>query len=116
MVTYRGHAPVVLRNTSGSVVAPESIPAESTIDPNQPSSVAPEGAGDGFTGNTGSSGTSVAGPGGSGAGNTGNVAGEGPSGGSEKFYRLSKNQSGYGLGLSIAQSIVTDHHHQKQLP
>ena len=82
VVTYRGHAPVVLRNTSGSVVAPESIPAESTIDPNQPSSVAPEGAGDGFTGNTGSSGTSVAGPGGSGAGNTGNVAGEGPSGGS----------------------------------
>ena len=27
----------------------------------------------------------------------------------EKFYRLSKNQSGYGLGLSIAQSIITDH-------
>lgn len=82
VVTYRGHAPVVLRNTSGSVAASESVPAESTIDPNQPSSVAPEGAGDGFTGNTGGSGTSVAGPGGSGAGNAGNAAGEGPNGGS----------------------------------
>ncbi len=83
VVTYRGHAPVVLRNTSGSVVAPESLPEESTIDPNQPSSVAPEGAGDGFTPGTGNnSGSSGGGPGGGGSGNTGNSVGEAPGGGS----------------------------------
>lgn len=27
----------------------------------------------------------------------------------QKFYRLSKNQSGYGLGLPIAKSIIIDH-------
>lgn len=48
-VTYKGHAPVILRNTSGTVA--ETQPGESgtdgTIDPSQ-SSVAPEGAGDGL--------------------------------------------------------------------
>lgn len=85
VVTYRGHAPVVLRNTSGSVMASESVPTESTIDPIQ-SSVAPEGAGDGFPQSqpestvAGTSGTSGGGPGvmGSGGGNAGNAVGEAP--------------------------------------
>ena len=85
VVTYRGHAPVVLRNTSGSVVAPESLPEESTVNPSE-SSVAPEGAGDGFTPPAGTgtnpSGGSVSGggPGGgsNSAGNTGNSVGEAP--------------------------------------
>ncbi|MCI8269750.1 MAG: vanomycin resistance protein VanB [Lachnospiraceae bacterium] len=88
VVTYRGHAPVILRNTSGSVMASESVPAESTIDPMQ-SSVAPEGAGDGFPQTqpestaTGNSGTPGGGPGviGTGGGNTGNAVGEAPGGG-----------------------------------
>lgn len=85
VVTYRGHAPVVLRNTSGSVVAPESLPEESTVNPSE-SSVAPEGAGDGFTPPAGTgtnpSGGSISGggPGGgsNSAGNTGNSVGEAP--------------------------------------
>ena len=91
VVTYRGHAPVVLRNTSGSVVAPESLPEESTVNPSEPS-VAPEGAGDGFsspagTGSnpSGGSGASGGGPGAGGSnntGNTGNSVGEAPGGGS----------------------------------
>lgn len=48
-VTYKGHAPVILRNTSGTVAATQ--PGETTIDgminPSQ-SSIAPEGAGDGL--------------------------------------------------------------------
>lgn len=47
--TYKGHAPVILRNTSGSV-AP-TLPGEtgeSTIDPSIESTPAAEGAGDGF--------------------------------------------------------------------
>lgn len=47
-VTYKGHAPVILRNTSGTVAA--TTAAEGTIDPSA-GSVAPEGAGDGFDGN-----------------------------------------------------------------
>lgn len=43
-VTYKGHAPVILRNTSGSVA--ETTASEESIDPSE--SVAPEGAGDGF--------------------------------------------------------------------
>lgn len=43
-VTYKGHAPVILRNTSGSVA--ETTAPEGSIDPSE--SVAPEGAGDGF--------------------------------------------------------------------
>lgn len=82
VVTYRGHSPVVLRNTSGSTVAPESLPEESTIDPNEPSSVAPEGAGDGFTQPGGNTGSSGGGPGGGNSGNTGNFVGEAPGGGS----------------------------------
>lgn len=44
-VTYKGHSPVILRNTSGTVA--ETTAAEGTIEPSE-SSVAPEGAGDGF--------------------------------------------------------------------
>lgn len=44
-VTYKGHAPVILRNTSGSVA--ETTPEEGSIAPSE-SSIAPEGAGDGF--------------------------------------------------------------------
>lgn len=44
-VTYKGHAPVILRNTSGSVA--ETTPTEGSIAPSE-SSIAPEGAGDGF--------------------------------------------------------------------
>lgn len=43
--TYKGHAPVILRNTSGTVA--ESLPAEG-MTASLESSVAPEGAGDGF--------------------------------------------------------------------
>ena len=90
-VTYKGHAPVILRNTTGTVAATESAPDESTIDPNQATSIAPEGAGDGFIqpessagngpgGGTGNnSGVSAGGPGGQGSG--GNAVGEGPGGG-----------------------------------
>lgn len=47
-VTYKGHAPVILRNTSGTVAATEAGETTGTaIDPSQ-SSVAPEGAGDGL--------------------------------------------------------------------
>lgn len=47
-VTYKGHAPVILRNTSGTVAAAQpGGSSESTIDPSQ-TSVAPEGAGDGL--------------------------------------------------------------------
>lgn len=47
--TYKGHAPVILRNTSGSVAPTEpGESGESTIDPSQESTIAPEGAGDGF--------------------------------------------------------------------
>lgn len=47
--TYKGHAPVILRNTSGSVAPTEpGESGESTIDPIQESTPAPEGAGDGF--------------------------------------------------------------------
>ena len=48
VVTYKGHAPVVLRNTSGSVAPTESVPDESAINPSEAPSIAPEGAGDGF--------------------------------------------------------------------
>ncbi len=48
-VTYKGHAPVILKNTSGTVAPTESLPDESTINPNEPLTIAPEGAGDGFT-------------------------------------------------------------------
>lgn len=90
-VTYKGHAPVILRNTTGTVAATESAPDESTVDPNQATSIAPEGAGDGFIqpessagngpgGGTGNnSGVSAGGPGGQGSG--GNAVGEGPGGG-----------------------------------
>ncbi|NBH32975.1 vanomycin resistance protein VanB [Clostridiaceae bacterium] len=47
VVTYRGHAPVVLRNSTGTMAPTESQP-ESTVNPNETSSIAPEGAGDGF--------------------------------------------------------------------
>ncbi len=100
-VRYKGHAPVILRNSTGTVAPTESAPAESTVDPNQESSIAPEGAGDGFVqpdtstgvknpgtgsstpgGGTGS-GTS-AGPGGGQQSSSGgsNTVGEGPGGGS----------------------------------
>lgn len=94
VVTYKGHAPVVLRNTSGSVAPTESAPNESTVNPSESSSIAPEGAGDGFTqpggqgtgNNAGSSsgGSWTGGPGASGqgsSGNTGNSVGEAPGGG-----------------------------------
>ncbi len=58
-VTYKGHAPVILRNTSGTVA--ETPPEESVIDPS--GSVAPEGAGDGFGGNGPGSGFVTDGPG-----------------------------------------------------
>ncbi|MGN0158155.1 MAG: VanW family protein [Brotaphodocola sp.] len=44
-VTYKGHAPVILRNTSGTVAA--TTAAAGASDPSE-GSVAPEGAGDGF--------------------------------------------------------------------
>lgn len=47
-VTYKGHAPVILRNTSGTMT--ETVPGEGSegiIDPSQ-STPAPEGAGDGL--------------------------------------------------------------------
>lgn len=46
--TYKGHAPVLLRNTSGSVAPTLPGEGESTIDPSMESTPAPEGAGDGF--------------------------------------------------------------------
>lgn len=46
--TYKGHAPVILRNTSGSVAPTLPGEGESTIDPSMESTPAPEGAGDGF--------------------------------------------------------------------
>ena len=42
VVTYKGHAPVILRNTSGSVAPTESVPDESAINPSEASSIAPE--------------------------------------------------------------------------
>lgn len=88
VVTYKGHAPVVLRNTSGSVAPTESVPDESAINPSEASSIAPEGAGDGFTqpggqGTNTGGGSSVAGPGGQGQGSTtqgSNAVGEAPGG------------------------------------
>lgn len=46
--TYKGHAPVILRNTSGSVAPTLPGEGESIIDPSMESTLAPEGAGDGF--------------------------------------------------------------------
>lgn len=46
--TYKGHAPVILRNTSGSVAPTLPGEGESAIDPSIESTPAPEGAGDGF--------------------------------------------------------------------
>lgn len=46
--TYKGHAPVILRNTSGSVAPTLPGEGESIIDPSMESTPAPEGAGDGF--------------------------------------------------------------------
>lgn len=46
--TYKGHAPVLLRNTSGSVAPTLPGEGESTIDPSMESTPAQEGAGDGF--------------------------------------------------------------------
>lgn len=42
--TYKGHAPVILRNTSGTVAATDPSSTIATVE----SSLAPEGAGDGF--------------------------------------------------------------------
>lgn len=52
-VTYKGHAPVVLRNTSGTLAPTDPSDAsagESIIDPSASPSIAPEGAGDGMPG------------------------------------------------------------------
>lgn len=46
---YKGHAPVILRNTSGSVASTEGENGEGEIVPPIESTPAPEGAGDGFT-------------------------------------------------------------------
>lgn len=46
--TYKGHAPVILRNTSGSVASTESSTAEGENVPPIEFVPAPEGAGDGF--------------------------------------------------------------------
>ncbi len=46
--TYKGHAPVILRNTSGSVAPTLPEEGESTIDPSAGAAPAPEGAVDGF--------------------------------------------------------------------
>lgn len=45
---YKGHAPVILRNTSGSVASTEGDMGEGEIVPPIESTPAPEGAGDGF--------------------------------------------------------------------
>ena len=87
VVTYKGHAPVVLRNTSGSVAPTESVPDESAINPSEAPSIAPEGAGDGFTqpgGQGTGSGGSSGGPGVNDQGSSnpgGNAVGEAPGGG-----------------------------------
>lgn len=97
VVRYKGHAPVILRNSTGTVAPTESAPDESTVDSSQVPTIAPEGAGDGFiqpdtnsgvnnpgtgTGNPGNGTGSSGGPGGqqssTGGGNT---VGEGPGGG-----------------------------------
>ena len=45
--SYKGHPPVILRNTSGTVAATQ--PGETTVAPSEEiSAIAPEGAGDGF--------------------------------------------------------------------
>ncbi|MDO5406573.1 MAG: VanW family protein [Eubacteriales bacterium] len=65
-VTYKGHTPVILRNTSGTVAEtqPGETPAEGVIDPSQ-SAPAPEGAGDGLhQGGAESSGAETEKPGG----------------------------------------------------
>lgn len=76
-VTYKGHAPVIRRNTSGTVAETQPSESESAAE----TVIAPEGAGDGYPGGSGSdtgSGTS-AGPGGSSSGNSssGPAAGSG---------------------------------------
>lgn len=84
-VTYKGHAPEVLRNTTGTVAPTESVPDESSLAPSESSTIAPEGAGDGFTQpatNAPSTGApSSMGPGGA-SQNPSNAVGEGPGGGS----------------------------------
>lgn len=81
--TYKGHAPVVLRNTSGTVAPTESSDGsgEASIAPSESPTFAPEGAGDGVNhtegpGGTGS-GQQPGGPGGSSAGQGSNSAGPG---------------------------------------
>lgn len=64
-VTYKGHAPVILRNTSGTMAPTDPSDAsagESTIDPSSVS-IAPEGAGDGLHGGSESVPAGPAGPG-----------------------------------------------------
>lgn len=94
VVRYKGHAPVILRNSTGTVAPTESAPDESTIDPSQASTIAPEGAGDGFIqpdadtgGNNPGTGSGSSGPSGGPGGQQsttggGNTVGEGPGGGS----------------------------------
>ncbi len=64
-VTYKGHAPVVLRNTSGTLAPTDpsdALAGESTIDPNGVASIAPEGAGDGIPGGIAGTTAAPAGP------------------------------------------------------
>lgn len=74
--TYKGHAPVILRNTSGTAAATQPGQSEASSEAPLPSvepSLAPEGAGDGFT----TPEESMVGPGGSGN-SGGNSSGAGP--------------------------------------
>lgn len=78
--TYKGHAPVILRNTSGSVAPTLPGEGESTIDPSMESTPAPEGAGDGFDNPLPGPGGSQDQPAGPGADTTTAAPGPGPGG------------------------------------